>query len=359
MAGNTHNYHTVLLARFSALGDVAMTVPAVYSACRCYPDVHFVFVTRPSMTSIFVDAPANLTVVGVDVKDTYDGISGLRKLAGEIVDKYHPDIFIDLHNVLRTKLLATFLRLKGVPSVRIFKPRAKRRALTRRHNKVMLPLISQRARYREAFFKAGLGLTEKFDGLYSGHAKADPALFAAITKPKPAGETWIGIAPFAAHKGKIYPPEMMEKVVAMLQTDADAGKPLRVFLFGGGGDEQQTLVEWERKYPCATSLAGKKYGFKTELALFNHIDTVVTMDSANMHLAAIAGTHTISVWGATHPYCGFKGWRQTDADTVQLPLDCRPCSVFGDKPCHRGDHLCMTAIKPEMIYNSIFAGKNV
>lgn len=359
MVGNTHNYHTVLLARFSALGDVAMTVPAVYSACRCYPDVHFVFVTRPSMTSIFVDAPANLTVVGVDVKDTYDGISGLRKLAGEIVDKYHPDIFIDLHNVLRTKLLATFLRLKGVPSVRIFKPRAKRRALTRRHNKVMLPLISQRARYREAFFKAGLGLTEKFDGLYSGHAKADPALFAAITKPKPAGEAWIGIAPFAAHKGKIYPPEMMEKVVAMLQADADAGKPLRVFLFGGGNDEQQTLGEWERKYPCTTSLAGKRYGFKTELALFNHIDTVVTMDSANMHLAAIAGTHTISVWGATHPYCGFKGWRQTDADTVQLPLDCRPCSVFGDKPCHRGDHLCMTAIKPEMIYNSIFAGKNV
>ena len=77
MVGNTHNYHTVLLARFSALGDVAMTVPAVYSACRGYPDVHFVFVTRPSMTSIFVDAPANLTVVGVDVKETYDGITGL------------------------------------------------------------------------------------------------------------------------------------------------------------------------------------------------------------------------------------------------------------------------------------------
>ena len=78
------------------------------------------------------------------------------------------------------------------------------------------------------------------------------------------------------------------------------------------------------------------------------------MDSANMHLAAIAGAPVLSIWGATHPYCGFKGWRQTDADTVQLPLDCRPCSVFGNKPCHRGDHLCMTAINLELIYKKIF-----
>ncbi|MDE6526793.1 MAG: hypothetical protein K2L75_06010, partial [Muribaculaceae bacterium] len=60
-SNNTKGIRTALLSRFSAFGDVAMTVPVVYSACRCYPEVHFVLVTRPSMTSIFVNAPANLT----------------------------------------------------------------------------------------------------------------------------------------------------------------------------------------------------------------------------------------------------------------------------------------------------------
>ncbi len=77
------------------------------------------------------------------------------------------------------------------------------------------------------------------------------------------------------------------------------------------------------------------------------------MDSANMHLAALAGTPTVSVWGATHPYCGFRGWRQKEELTVQLPMDCRPCSVFGNKPCLRGDYLCLAAIKPELILNKV------
>ena len=37
----------LLVARFSALGDVAMTIPVVYSACRCNPDTRFIFITKP------------------------------------------------------------------------------------------------------------------------------------------------------------------------------------------------------------------------------------------------------------------------------------------------------------------------
>lgn len=347
----TGGIRTVLMGRFSALGDVAMTVPVIYSACRNYPDIRFVMLTRPSMTSLFVGAPSNLTVVGADVSGKYDGIRGLRTLAAELYSEYRPDVFVDLHNVLRTRILSVFLRLKGVPSVHIFKPRAKRRALTRRVNKVMLPLTSQRARYREVFFKAGLPCNEIFDGLYHARNSAPTADYAAITVPKSEGEKWIGIAPFAAHAGKIYPPDKMERIVEMFQRDADRGERLHIFLFGGGGSEQATLEEWAAKYPCVQSLAGKKYGFYAELALLNHLDVMLAMDSANMHLAAIAGAPTLSIWGATHPYCGFKGWRQRDDDTIQVPVPCRPCSVFGDKACFRGDYICLTAIKPEVVYS--------
>lgn len=350
--GNSRGLSSVLMARFSAIGDVAMTVPVIYSVCMAYPDIRFVLVTRPSMTGIFVDAPANLIVEGCDVKEEYSGVDGIRRLVSHLVERYQPDIFVDLHNVLRTRLMSFFLRLKGIPTERIFKPRAKRRALTRPSNKVMLPLISQRARYREVFYKSGLGFSETFKGLYGGHGQAPASLFAEITAPRPAGEKWVGIAPFAAHDGKVYPPEMMEKIVAMLDEEAKK-RPLRVFLFGGGGKEREILDSWAERYASVTSLAGKKYGFPKELALLNHLDAMLTMDSANMHLAAIACTPTVSVWGATHPYCGFKGWHQSDADTVQLPLDCRPCSVFGNKPCRRGDKLCLAGINPSVIFNKL------
>lgn len=341
-------YKTVLIARFSALGDVAMTVPVVYSACRAYPDVRFVFVTRPSMTSIFVDAPTNLVLEGADVKGQYTGVNGMRRLVAELVAEYKPDVFVDLHNVLRTKLMSIFLGLRGIATYRVFKPRAQRRALTRPHNKVMLPLTSQRERYRETFAKAGLPFEENFNGLFGGRAKAPAEFYAVITAPRAAGECWIGIAPFAAHDGKVYPPELMEKVVEML-----AGSGTRIFLFGGGAQEAEILDGWAARYPGVTSLAGKKYGFKAELALLNHLDAMLSMDSGNMHLAAIASAPTLSIWGATHPYCGFKAWRQTDEDTIQLPLECRPCSVFGNKPCQRGDKLCLTAIKPETVVSRV------
>lgn len=344
--GNDRGLVSVLLARFSAFGDVAMTIPVVYSACRCYPDVTFVMVTRPAMTGMFVNAPANLTVVGADVHAEYAGARGLCRLVRELNTRYRFGAFIDLHDVLRTRVMGLCCRLRGIAVSRLNKGRAGKRALTRRRNKIMLPLISQRARYREAFFKAGLPLADRFEGLFDGRAKADPALFAKITAPKAPGESWVGIAPFAAHAGKIYPPELMRKVLETL-----AARPsTRVFLLGGGGAEADTLHSWADSLgDNVCSLAGKRYGFAAELALLNHMDAVLTMDSANMHLASIAGAPTVSVWGATHPYCGFKGWRQSDADAVQLPMTCRPCSVFGQKPCHRGDYLCLSAIKPDVL----------
>lgn len=341
---NPRGLRHLLVARFSAIGDVAMTVPVLYSACRCYPDVTFHLITRPTMTSIFVNPPANLNLIGIDVKKEYAGLKGMRRLFKELRRDYPIDGFIDLHAVLRTFALGALCTLHGIPVSRINKGRGNKRALTRRRNKVMLPLISSRARYREAFYRIGLPLTERFNGLY-GNDKAPAELFAGITPPKTDGERWVGIAPFAKHRGKIYPLELMEQVIAKLSDNPK----VKIFLFGGGEDERKKLARWAAAYPRVTSLAEKRHGFPVELALLSHIDVMLSMDSANMHLASIVNIPVVSVWGATHPYCGFKGWRQSEANTVQLPMTCRPCSVFGNKPCHRGDYYCLGGIQPSAI----------
>ena len=165
---------------------------------------------------------------------------------------------------------------------------------------------------------------------------------------KPRGEKWIGIAPFAAHKGKIYPLEKMERVIELL---LEREPNCRIFLFGGGAEERELLTQWESRHDrCTCALLGSLYN---ELVLMSHLDTMVSMDSANMHLASLTGTRVVSVWGATHPFAGFMGWNQSPADAVQTTLPCRPCSIFGNKPCLHGDYPCLNSITPEEIVERV------
>lgn len=168
---------------------------------------------------------------------------------------------------------------------------------------------------------------------------------------KPQGEKWIGIAPFAAHKGKIYPLEKMERVIELL---LEREPNCRIFLFGGGAEERELLTQWESRHDrCTCALLGSLYN---ELVLMSHLDTMVSMDSANMHLASLTGTRVVSVWGATHPFAGFMGWNQSPADAVQTTLPCRPCSIFGNKPCLHGDYPCLNSITPEEITERVLRG---
>ena len=110
----------------------------------------------------------------------------------------------------------------------------------------------------------------------------------------------------------------------------------------------------EFQYPRVKSVVGK-YALDNELALISQLDVLLCMDSANMHFASLVGTRVISIWGATHPYAGFYGYHQDSGDVIQENLPCRPCSVFGQKPCLRGDWACMTLITPERIVEKVKA----
>ncbi len=351
---------TVALSRFSAIGDVAMTIPAVYNLCAAYPDVNFIFLTRRKMADLFVNPPANLTIEGIHLED-YKGIKGILRLSKEIRRKYDINLYIDLHNVLRSRLLEIFWRLNGIPAYVIDKGRKEKRKLTRKRNKMLVPLKSQHERYRETIARAGFKeISDTFKGIFNGRSKSDTSLFSDIVATK-KDEYWVGVAPFAAHEGKIYPTDKMQEALDIVKRTCPG---VKFFFFGGGDNEQTITEEWARRYPGSISLAGKRYGFAKEMALINHLDTMLTMDSANMHLAALASVPTVSIWGATHPYCGFRAWRQHDDDrydddTVQIQLPCRPCSVYGNRPCRHQNLLCLKGISPQSVASKILSTLNI
>lgn len=334
----------VLITRFSAIGDIAMTIPLLYSLSESYPQHRFIFVSRDRFWQFFINKPENLDFIGINLAD-YKGIRGLYRLYREL-SAQKPDMVADLHDVLRTKILRTFFRLSGKTSIAsIDKGRKEKRRLTAEDNSHKAELKSTFERYRDVFTRLGLQFTPTFTSLFKD-GKGDIDDFSGIVPPK-GNDRWIGIAPFARHKGKIYPPEKMEKVVEQLSHQEHT----KLFFFGNGPEEEKIINDWCDKYANTISFVGKS-NFNGELRLISHLDAMLCMDSANMHMASLAGIPAISIWGATSPLAGFLGWQQRKEDCIELALNCRPCSIFGNKPCRYGDYRCME-IAPQTVAGKV------
>lgn len=327
----------LLVIRFSALGDIAMTVPVVASLCKQYPELQVTMLTSKVGAKIYQAVLAdvqNLSVKGVDVKKDYHGIGGLNRLYHELKAEGF-DAVADLHDVLRTKWLNLRFALNRTPKAKIDKGRSDKKALIAHKNNEQLKTSIER--YREVFDSLGIPVQLDFE-----------------PKPLPsditlAGGINIGIAPFAQHRGKIYPKEQMLQVMKGLLA---AREDLHIYLFGGP-DEQAELDEWMRT-DCEriTNTAGRQF-LGDDLRMMSKLDCIISMDSANMHLASLVGCRAVSIWGATDVKAGFYGYRQKPEDIVSLPLECRPCSIYGNKPCKFGDWRCMTGITPQMVIDKV------
>ena len=408
----------LLIIRFSAMGDVAMTVPVVKSLAQQYPDLRITVLSKPFARTLFDGLAPNVSFMGADIKGEYHGIKGLNALYRRLTAKNFTAI-ADLHSILRSSYLRMRFNFDRYRVAHIDKHRAMRRALTATNNKQLVQLPTPFEGYADVLAQLGYPVNINFTSIFppeggdlkliapfiNGKSKGEEekklserekaireetACEGAEAKIlseekegkreeekvlsegaegkreeekvlsekeeeevkaeslKPRGEKWIGIAPFAAHKGKIYPLEKMERVIELL---LEREPNCRIFLFGGGAEERELLTQWESRHDrCICALLGSLYN---ELVLMSHLDTMVSMDSANMHLASLTGTRVVSVWGATHPFAGFMGWNQSPADAVQTTLPCRPCSIFGNKPCLHGDYPCLNSITPEEIVERV------
>ncbi len=334
----------VLVIRLSALGDVAMLVPVLYSVAKYYPGDDFFLLTKSPLIPIFENRPSNINVIPVFSKDKHKGILGLWNLLMQLSHE-KIDVVADMHNVLRSQQIRRFFRLKGKKVAHIDKGRCEKKKLTRRYNKIFRPLETSIERYHDVFRSLGYEFPLDFRSIFE-YGDRDFKLIEPTLGPKTC--TWIGIAPFAKHRGKLYPLEKIEEVIQKLSEKSG----VKIFLFGGK-EEKSYLEIWARKYKNVTSVAGH-FSFSSELLLMSYLDVMLTMDSGNMHLASLVGIPVVSVWGATHVFAGFYGYGQKLENIVEIEdLNCRPCSVFGNKPCFRKDYACLEMIPPEKIVNRI------
>ncbi|MBO4961307.1 MAG: glycosyltransferase family 9 protein [Flavobacteriales bacterium] len=338
----------LLVARFSAFGDVAMTVPVLRCFLQQNPDVCITFVSQSYLAPLF-EGIERLTFVPAYLKDKHKGVLGLKRLWKEIIvaSDGKIDYFIDLHSSIRTFIFRVFARLSFIPVCYMRKGRKARRKLTKGGiNKHPLRAIPER--YADVFRRCGFNVSlEKKSGI-----KQLP-LLPSITEKTGFNPSLpsVGIAPFSQYTGKTYPLEEMYKVVESLAENKD----IQVVLVGGRGEEASLLDKWAAPFPNVINAAGK-ISLSEELSLMSHLNVMVSMDSANMHLCSMVGTRVISIWGATHHFAGFLGFGQSIEDIIEIDdMPCRPCHAFGKKPCRYGTYECMKGIKPHDITSRIKA----
>ncbi|ASZ14895.1 hypothetical protein CK934_10750 [Chitinophaga sp. MD30] len=311
-----------------------MTIPVMKRVLEQHPDIQIVFVTNKNWGALCKGVP-RLIFYPADVKGVHKGFPGLFRLFRAIRKEYTISAVADLHNVLRAKVVSTLFALSGKRVARIDKGRTEKKALTRQEDKILQPLMTTIERYAIVFRQLGLPCDMSESKPLANRLPLSEEML-QLTGEKHA-DKWIGIAPFATYREKMYPLNRMEEVLGVLSRQPQH----KVLLFGGGAAEVAQLSVWASQYPNTVLIAGK-CKLESELHIISQLEVMVSMDSANMHLAALFGIPVVSVWGATHPYAGFMGYQQSLADAVQVDdLSCRPCSVFGNKPCFRGDHACM------------------
>ena len=228
------NRKKILIFRFSALGDVAMTIPVINDLRRNYPLCEILFVSRPFAKDL-VGSIEGVNFLPVDFKADYKGFKGIIKLFVELNKFGKWDLVADLHNVLRTKFLVFLFRLKGIKCVSINKGRKEKKALCKRSRKIFKPLLPTVERYRAVFEKGGFPFAlSRFSGkeIYDTGKSELAKEIAAIETPK------IGIAPFAKHVWKMWSESKMINLISALEK-----QNVNIYLFGGRGEEAEKLAD--------------------------------------------------------------------------------------------------------------------
>lgn len=209
----------------------------------------------------------------------------------------------------------------------------------------MRPLIPAQERYRMVFEKAGFPVTAILPYIFKPGERASSG---SISMLKEYREPYrFGIAPFASYPLKEWGMDKINALCRALSLQYDA-----MFVLFGFGDRELNLLRSLRDESGLNAVICDGNDLEFQLALLSSLNCLVCMDSSNLHLGQLAAIPVVSVWGPTHPYAGFAPYGENAARVVGVSpqqLNCRPCSIYGSKPCFRRDHACMKMLTVESV----------
>jgi len=315
---------SILLVRFSSIGDVLLTTPLIRALARRHPDAKLVFVTKRSMMPLVSDHPALADVVALEPHEP------LPHLAQRL-RAFNPTHGLDLHGNFRSRMLRLLVRTQWCG---YSKRKLARSALISTKVNVYGPPMPIAERYFEA--------ARQLDA----HPDGDPPQFilGAAARERVIGwlaergvRNFVALAPGAAHATKRWP---IAHWIALAHRLRAAGYPLIVV---GGPDDRGIALQLAAG-GIAESTAGE-FSLQETGALLAHARALVSGDTGVMHMATGVGTPVVALFGPTVEQFGFFPYRSRSL-VLQRDLACRPCSSTGTPECPLGHHRCLVEVAP-------------
>ena len=264
-------------------------------------------VSNENTRSIF-NFDERLKFIGIDFNSKQKNIFQIAKKVKEVSGNINFNGIYDLHDVIRSKTLRFLLSPKA-DVVRVFE---KQRSLKKKiiNKKISLQKIKTSSeRYLDCL---------KMDFSKMDFSKISKSLESNSTK-----KDVIGIAPFSAHKSKIWPLSNYQKIINQFDN-------FQFVIFAFGSQELEASKKFFLKTPNCIVIE-RDLNLNDQMKLINDFKVFISMDSANMHLASLTSTRVVSIWGPTHPFLGFSPLFN-EQYIVQLnneEYSERPLSIYG------------------------------
>ncbi len=319
-----------LLLRLSAMGDVVIAAAAVQLLHHHGIEVHLV--TRQPFDQLFECDERVSSVITLSRRPSRPEILNLIKK----IRRERFDFVFDLHKkVLTTAIL---LMSGGRKKFQYPKRIIARRTAVWFHRKI--PFIPVAELYQRPIRKA---LNIKDDEFFSPQLKPCDEPIAGL----PDG--YIVLAPGAGYETRVWPHfvELCRKI---------RGEGLPVVIVGASGDRWARLTAEKCSSlsdPQIIDLVGKT-DLRSLVALIGRARGFVGNDSGPMHIADALNVPLVGIFGPTIPEFGFKPLGEKSR-VLELSMNCRPCSLHGEKTCRYGDKPCLANIAADDVFRALMS----
>ncbi len=325
---------SILVLRFSSLGDVVLATSVAVTLKKAYPDCRLDFLTLTDYEALLENHPSIDRVIGFPRTAR---AASLRELGLRLrSDGY--DYVIDLHNTLRAKIIRKYLR--AIPTFVFKKPRLRRTILYYFHRNLFPGDYSQvRTWHRAIEPLVGAAVSLPLLSVSKEEQQAVPAEL--------AGSHYVCLVPGAAWPLKQWLPERYAELAHSIVEEYH----IKVVLLGTLHD-----VICDEIVKLSSYVVDLRTVAELRRTLSVIAGSIVTIggDTGLVHAAEALGVPIVMLLGPTAVETG-GGTNRADSAMIAEELYCRPCSQNGSRPCHRKEQYCMTQITVDKVKSAVTA----
>ncbi len=318
-----------LIIRFSSIGDIVLTTPAIRCLKLQYPNAEIHFVVKKKFKSIVEHNPYIDQLHLLD--DNLDELVATFK-------KIHFDYIIDLHKTLRSYLIRFKLRRPTLS----FRKLSVEKFLMNRFRIDLLPKNIHIVE-RNINALAPLGIVNDNKPVDYFISPEDEIPISDL--PSTFQKGYVAFVIGGQHFTKRLPTYKLIRICQNIN--------LPIILLGGPED---TATGNEIEEKCSTTVfnACGKYSLGQSVSLLKNSKCVIAHDTGLMHISGAFNKNIISVWGGTSA-SHFGVWPYLNQNSILANvtgLSCQPCSNFGLKACPKKHFKCMVEQNENMIVSN-------